>query len=110
MSLESEDPIRRLLADRPRPRLSEDFSYELMRRLRRQQQAHARQGGVGARLVLGGYWLAALVASAWILRQEPLPGWTVAALWAVALVLVPAGYAVVLWSSMGGLAKREREV
>jgi len=110
MALEDDDPIRRLLAERPRPRLSDDFSRELMRRVRQQQESRARQSGVGARLVLGVYWLAALVATAWILRQGPLPAWLTVVLWAGTLLLVPAGYALVLWTSMGGLAKREREV
>jgi hypothetical protein len=110
MALEDDDPLRRLLAQRPRPRLSDDFSRALMRRLRQQEPSLERQRGVGTRLVLGVYWLAALAATAWILRQGPLPGWMSAMLWAVALLLVPVGYAFVLWTTMGGLAKREREV
>jgi peptidoglycan/LPS O-acetylase OafA/YrhL len=110
MALEDDDEVRRLLAGRPRPQLSGDFSRELMRRVRQQHETHERQRGVGTRLVLGVYWLAALVATAWILRQGPLPEWLAALLWAGALLLVPAGYALVLWTSMGGLAKREREV
>ena len=54
------------------------------------------------------YWLAALSASAGILRQGPLPEWASAMLWLVALLLVPVGYAIALWSSMGALANRER--
>ncbi len=107
MAIENEDALRRLLADRPRPRLPEDFSRELMRRVRQQQDADARQHGVGTWLVLGVYWLAALLASAWILRQGPLPDWATALLWAAGLLLVPASYAVVLWSSMGSLGSRE---
>jgi hypothetical protein len=110
MALEDDDPIRRLLARQPRPRLSDEFSRELMRRVRQQEQSLERQRGLGTRLVLGAYWLAALVATAWILRQEPLPGWLVGLLWTGALLLVPAGYALALWTSMGGLAKHEREV
>ena len=110
MAPESEDPIRRLLAELPQPRLSQGFSRELMRRVRLQQEAHERQRGVGRRLALLAYWLTAVLASACILRQGPLPEWMSATVWAVALLLVPAGYAAVLWSSMGGLAKREREV
>ena len=108
MAIENEDSLRRLLAERARPRLSEDFARDLMRRVRLQQEADARQRGVGTRLVLGVYWLAALVASAWILGQGPLPEWVAAVLWCGALVLVPAGYAFALWSRPGALAGRER--
>lgn len=108
MALEDDDAIRRLLAGRPRPQLSQDFSRELMRRLRELELARERQRGVGRRLALWGYWLAALVASASILSQGPLPGWMTTSLWSVALVLVPAGYALVLWSGRGALAKHER--
>jgi hypothetical protein len=106
MALENEDPIRRLLAGHARPVLPEGFSREVMRRVR--QQGEARSHGVGARLVLGAYWLAALGASAWILRQGPLPEWAAAGLWCAALVLVPAGYAVALWSSLGAPVRGER--
>ena len=44
------------------------------------------------------------------LRHGPLPDWLSVLLWTGALLLVPAGYALVLWTTMGGLAKREREV
>jgi hypothetical protein len=108
MALEQEDPIRRLLADLPRPRLSEDFSHALMRRVRQEQDKDAHSHGVGARLVLGAYWLAALVASAAILHEGPLPAWATTSLWIAALVAVPAGYAIVLWSTMGALASRQR--
>ena len=104
MALENDD-WSRLLAGRPRPQLSEDFSHELMRRVRQQQEAGR---GVGARLMLSVYWLAALFASAWILRQGPLPAWAAALLWCAALLLVPAGYAFVLWSRPEALAGRER--
>ena len=110
MALEDDDPIRRLLARRPRPQLSDDFSRELMRRVRQRQETHGPLRRVGARLLLAVYWLAALVATAWILRQGPLPAWLTVVLWAGTLLLVPAGYALVLWTTMGGLAKREGEV
>ena len=110
MAHEDDDEVRRLLAQRARPQLSDDFSRELLRRVRRQEQSLERQRGVGTRLVLGAYWLAALAATAWILRQGPFPGWMSAGLWAGALLLVPASYAFVLWTTMGALAKRDREV
>ena len=104
MALENDDGVRRLLAGRPRPQLADDFSRQLMRRVRQQEEAVR---GVGARLVLGAYWLAALGASAWILGQAP-PEWAAAVLWCVALVLVPAGYAFALWSRPEVLAGRGR--
>ena len=57
---------------------------------------------------MAAYWLATLVASAWIVGQRPLPEWTAAALWCAALVLVPAGYAFALWSRPEALARRGR--
>jgi hypothetical protein len=108
MALENDDAIRRLLVGCPRPQLAEGFARELMRRVEQQELDHARQRGVGTRLVLGAYWLAALAASAWILRQGPLPEWAAALLWCAALVLVPAGYAFALWSRPEALAGRER--
>lgn len=105
MALENDDGVRRLLAGRPRPQLADDFSRQLMRRVRQQEEAGR---GVGARLVLSAYWFAALGASAWILRQGPLPEWAAAVLWCGALVLVPAGYAFALWSRPEVLAGRER--
>jgi len=108
MAPETEDPIRRLLAARPRPQLPEDFAAAVMRRVRQQQQADERQHRVGARLVLGAYWLAAIGASAWILGQGPLPEWTTAILWVLALLLVPAGFAFALWSRPGAAVTGER--
>jgi hypothetical protein len=105
MALENDDGIKRLLAGRPRPQLAEDFSRQLMRRVRQQEEAGR---GVGARLVLSAYWFTALGASAWILTQGPLPEWAAAVLWCGALVLVPAGYAFVLWSRPDAHASRER--
>jgi len=109
MAPETEDPIRRLLAARPRPQLPEDFAASVMRRGRQQQQqADELQHRVGARLVLGAYWLAATVASVWILGQGPLPEWATAILWVVALLLVPAGFAFALWSRLEAPATGER--
>jgi hypothetical protein len=105
MAFENDDGVRRLLAGRPRPQLAEDFSRQLMRRVRHQEEAGR---GVGARLVLSAYWFSALGASAWILRQGPLPEWAAAVLWCAALVLVPAGYAFALWSRPEALAGHER--
>jgi hypothetical protein len=105
MALENDDGVRRLLAGHPRPQLAEDFSRQLMRRVRQQEEAGR---SVGARLVLRAYWFAVLGASAWILRQGPLPEWAAAVLWCAALVLVPAGYAAALWSRPEALASRER--
>ena len=106
MALENDDGVRRLLAGRPRPQLAEDFSRQLMRRVRQQEEAGGR--GAGTRLVLRAYWFAALGASAWILGQGPLPEWAAAVLWCAALVLVPAGYAAALWSRPEAPASRER--
>ena len=105
MAPENDDGVRRLLAGRPRPQLAEDFSRQLMRRVRQQEEAGR---GVGARLVLSAYWFAALGASAWILRQGPLPEWTAAILWVLALLLVPAGFAFALWSRPGAAVTGER--
>jgi hypothetical protein len=103
MSPEDDDGVRSLLAGRPRPQLPDDFSRQLMRRVRQQEEAGR---GIGARLVLRAYWLAALGASAWILGQGPLPEWAAAVLWCAALVLVPAGYALALWSRPEPLSGR----
>jgi hypothetical protein len=102
------DGLRRLLARHPPPRLAEDFTEGLMRRVQQDEHARRQQHSLGKRLVLAAYWLAVLSASAAILSQRPLPEWATALLWLIALVLVPAGYAIVLWSSMGALANRER--
>ena len=109
MALEHEgDALRRVLAAHPRPQLTADFAVALMRRVRQQEQERARQRGVGTRLVLGAYWLAALAASAWILRQGPIPEWATTVLWGAAVLLVPVGYALVLWSSPAAFASRPR--
>jgi hypothetical protein len=108
MTTDEDLALRRAFAKHPRPRLDASFPDELMRRLRHDERERERQHGVGKRLVLGAYWVAAASASAWILRQGPLPDWAAAGLWLAALALVPAGYAVVLWSTMGALAHRER--
>jgi hypothetical protein len=106
MALENEDLVRQLLAGRPRPELPEDFTRTVMRRVKQQEQARGHR--VGARLVLAAYWLVALVASAWIVRQPPLLKWAGAVLWCAALVLVPAGYAFALWSRPEAVASRGR--
>lgn len=109
MAPEDDDgAIRRLLARRPRPQLSQDFSRELMRRVRQQELAHDRRRSVSRRLGLTVYWLAAVAASTWILQQGALPGWTTTLLWSGAFLLVPAGYALALWSGLGDVAKHER--
>jgi hypothetical protein len=108
MAPENDDPIRSLLARRPRTQLPDDFAFAVMRRVRQQQQADERQYRVGARLVLVAYWLAACGASAWILRQGPLPEWMGAILWVLVMLLVPAGFAFVLWSRLGAPATGER--
>ena len=50
-----------------------------------------------ARLLLMLYWLAAAVASTWILRALPWPAWTAAGLWGLANALVPIAGALLLW-------------
>lgn len=108
MAPETEDPIRRLLAGRPRPQLPQDFADAVMRRVRQREGAYQRQHRVGARLVLVAYWLAAVGASAWILGQGPLPEWMTAILWVLALLLVPAGFAFALWSRPRAAVTGER--
>jgi hypothetical protein len=100
--------LRRTLAPAPRPQPDPDFTARVLRQVAVREREAERQRRVGARLLLWAYWLAALAASAWILRQGPLPEWAASVLWVAALVLVPVGYALALWSRPDALARRER--
>jgi hypothetical protein len=100
--------LRKALGAAPRPQSGPALAARVLRRVAEQEREAERQRRVGARLVLWAYWLAALAASTWILRQGPLPEWMSGVLWVAALLLVPAGYAFALWSRPDALARRER--
>jgi hypothetical protein len=90
--------LRRTLRAAPPPQPDPSLAGLVLRHVAEREREDERRRRVGARLVLWAYWLAAFAASAWILRQYPLPEWLAAVLWGVALAMVPAGYALALWS------------
>jgi hypothetical protein len=100
--------LRETLRAVPRPKLDPVLADRVLKRAAEREREDERRRHVGARLVLWAYWLAAFAASAWILRQYPLPEWLTAVLWGIALAMVPAGYAFALWSRPDALARRER--
>jgi hypothetical protein len=100
--------LRGTLEPAPRPRPDPELAARVLRRVAVRELEAERQRRVGARLVLWTYWLAALAASAFLLRQGPLPEWLASVLWVAALALVPLGYAFALWSRPDALARRER--
>ena len=89
--------IRGLLSRYPRPALGSDFSSGVLRRVSEHEREGVRQRHVAARLLLGAYWLAATLASVWILARLPWPEWAAPVAWGVALVVSPIGYAVALF-------------
>ena len=100
--------LRETLRAAPRPKPDPALADRVLRRVAEREREGERRRHVGARLVLWAYWLAAFAASAWILRQYPLPEWLTAVLWGAAFAMVPVGYAVALWSRPDALARRER--
>jgi hypothetical protein len=95
--------IRRLLSDHPRPALGAGFSSSVLRRVREHESERQRQRHVGARLLLGSYWLAAALVSLWILGRLPWPEWAAPVAWGVAVAGAPVAYAIALFRSGSGL-------
>ena len=89
--------IRRLLSRHPRPVLTADFSSGVLRRVREHETVRERQRRAGARLLLGAYWLAAALASAWILVRLPWPEWAAPVAWGLAVAGAPVAYAIALF-------------
>lgn len=93
--------LRELLARRPRPSLPADLAVGVLRRLaeaeRSAQPRDVARARGGARVVMAVYWLCAAVACASVLARLPLPSWAVPALWGLAVLAVPVGFAVTLW-------------
>jgi len=95
--LRTETFLREELARHSRPSFAPDLSARILRRLAEREREQAARPRVGARLLLGGYWLAAGAASAAILARNPLPEWGAAALFGLAIAAAPLGYAAALW-------------
>ena len=89
--------IRLLLSRRARPALTPGFSSGLLRRVREREMERERRPRVGARLLLGSYWLAAVLASLWIASRLPWPEWIAPLAWGMALVGAPLAYAIALF-------------
>jgi hypothetical protein len=88
---------RRLLSRYPRPALTTDFADGVLRRVREHERARERQRHLGARLVLGAYWLAAALASAWLLARTAWPEWVGPVAWGLAMAGAPLAYAITLF-------------
>jgi hypothetical protein len=93
----SDVAMRRLLSRYPRPALTTDFASGVLRRVREHERAQEQQRRVGARLLLGAYWLATTLASAWILARLAWPEWATPVAWGLALAGAPAAYAIALF-------------
>lgn len=89
--------IRRLLSRYPRPALTSDLSSGVLQRVGEHERAWERQRRAGARLLLGAYWLAAALASAWILVRLPWPEWAAPVAWGLAVAGAPVAYAIALF-------------
>jgi hypothetical protein len=89
--------VRRLLARYPRPALEPGFSSRVMRCVRERERARHEPRRVGARLLLGAYWLAAALVSAWILGRLAWPAWVASVAWATAVAAAPVAYAIALF-------------
>ena len=89
--------VRLLLARYARPELGADFASGVLRRVREREGALGRQRRAGARLLLGAYWLAAALASAWILARLPWPEWVAPVAWGLAVAAAPVAYAIALF-------------
>ena len=89
--------IRGLLSRYPCPTLAAGFSSGVLRRVGERQKAQERQRLAGARLLLGAYWLAAALASAFILARLPWPEWVAPIAWGLALAGAPVAYAIALF-------------
>ena len=89
--------FRRLLSRYPRPVLTADFASGVLRRVREHERAQEQQRRVGARLLLGAYWLTAALASAWILARLPWPEWAAPVAWGLAVAGAPVAYAIALF-------------
>jgi hypothetical protein len=94
--------IRHVLSRYPRPELTADFSSGVVDRVRERERALQQERRPSARLVLGAYWLAAALASAWILVRLPLPEWIAPVVWGLGLVAVPVMYAIALFPERAG--------
>jgi hypothetical protein len=94
---ETDAAIRGLLSCYPRPALGSDFWSGVLRRVSERERVLEQQRRAGARLALGAYWLAATLASVWILARLPWPEWAAPVAWGVAVVVAPVGYAIALF-------------
>jgi hypothetical protein len=92
-----DEAVRRLLASYPRPELPATFSRNVVANVLRAEEARPKSMAIGPRLVLLGYWLAALVASGFILVRVPWPAWLLAVAAGLALGLTPLACAYVLF-------------
>jgi len=89
--------VRRLFVEFPRPELPAGFSRNVIARVLREEELRPRRLPGGSRLALAAYWLAAAVASAFILHGLPWPaGWGLVA-WGLAFAATPVAYAVALF-------------
>ncbi len=94
---ETDAAVRGLLSRYPRPALAADLASGVLRRVREHETAQERQRRAGARLLLGAYWLAAALASAWVLARLPWPASVAPIVWGLAVAGVPIAYAIALF-------------
>jgi hypothetical protein len=88
--------LRQTLSAIERPQSSPGFADEVLRCVAA-RPADPRPGGRAARLLMAAYWLASGAGVLWLLWRLPAPAWGPTAAAAVAVVLVPAGFALYLW-------------
>jgi hypothetical protein len=92
-----EEALRRTLASQPRPGPSPTFVADVLEMVAWRQHAAEKRRKDGPGMLLTAYWLAAGVASGWVILALPWPSWGPPALWVLALTIVPVGFAVFLW-------------
>lgn len=95
--LSTESALRRALARYPVPSPSPALTDEIVNLVQARERACTQTLRPTRRLVLGVYWLAATIVSAWIVWSMPLPEWRPRPLSGWSAVLIPLCFAAALW-------------